>query len=290
MTIMSEEPQEAPHGFGVLLEAFANFGQETKKHLTRISNNTEPRGIFKAIPKALNNIAAAGNATVDFGAPSKGRMWMVRQLIAFEANQEFNAPAASQATATGAAGASVTATLGFFSPTLTGFDVSIQPSTAAGLATVTVTGSGKPTLTYYIEESTSNTETLSIRYGGLGLVGYTSVTVSAVVSGGIATVNVFGVQTGSPANVGWYVGAPDTSVGTAAAKPPTAALRWVQGQGAEFSELYMPFFNNFSNRVIPVTAPDHLIAYVTGAIGGENFTLIPVVEEYRIRDIESMYI
>ena len=285
---MTESVQEEHAGLGVFLGAFADFSNSAKKHLSHIANNTEARGIFKAFPKALLSIPAAGNATVDFGSPAKGRMWMVRQLIAFEANQEFNAPTSSQVSSTGAAGASVTATLGFFTPTLTGFDVSIQPATAAGVATVTVTGAGKTTLTYYIEESTSNTETLSIRYPGLGLVGYSAVTVSAVASGGIATVNVFGVSTGSPAQIGWYVGAPDTSIGTANAKPPTAGLRWVQGLGSESTDVLMPFIDNFGNRVFPVTAPDHLVAYLTGGIGGENFTLTAVVEEYRIRDMESM--
>lgn len=292
MSIMSEEPQEAPHGIGVLVEAFANFGQETKKQLSNIGVNTEPRGLFKSIHRSVLNIGASGNAVTDFGAPAKGRMWMVREVLSIEANAsaEFNSPTSSQATSTGAAGASVTATLGFFSPVMTGFDVEIQPAAVAGLATITVTGAGKPTLTYYLEESTTNTVSKNIRFNGIGLIGYTGVTVSAVASGGIATVNVFGVQTGSPATIGWYVGSLDTSIGTPSAKPSTASLRWLQGGGSEFSDDFMPFIDHFSNRVFPVNSPDHLIAYISGGIGGENFVLSAIIEEYRIRDIESMRI
>lgn len=274
-------------GVKLALGAFIDLGQKAVSHLQTLSNNSEPRGIFKPLVGAVNNIGAGGAGSFDFGPPAKGRVWMVRELIAFERDHEFTSPTPSVASATGAAGAAVSATLPFFSPWMSGFDVEIQPSTAAGLATITVTGSGLQTLTYYLEEATANAVAKSIRYPGIGIP-HNMVSVNAVTSGGIVTVNVYGVQAGSPAGVGWYVGSPDTSIGTVGQKPSQASLRWTQGQAAENTDVFMPFFTLFGNRQFPVTAPDHLIGYITGAIGGENFVLIAIVEEYRIRDMESM--
>lgn len=281
-------PEENGGGLKLELGAFLDLGNKAVKHLKSIAGSQAgDAGILKPIVKSLNGLDVSGAGTVDFGMPSKGLMWMIRELICFESAHEFTSPIPSMATATGAAGAAVSATLPFFSPYMAGFDIEIQPSTAAGLATITVTGAGQPTLTYYLEESTTQTTSKSIRYAGIGIP-YNQVSVSAVASGGIVTVNVIGIQAGSPAKVGWYVGAPDTSIGTPNQKPPASALRWTQGQGYEITSIFMPFFNLFGRKEFPVNSPDHLVAYLTGGISGESFVLAAIVEECKIKDVEAM--
>lgn len=274
-------------GLKLELGAFLDLGNKAVKHLQTIAGNDDPVGIFKPLVQSLTNIGVGGAGTLDFGAPAKGRMWVVRELIAFERDHEFTGFNPDTASSTGTAGAAVSASLPFFSPFMTGWDVEIQPAAAAGLATITVSGAGQPNLTYYVEESTTVSVSKGIRYGGPGIA-YGTVAVGAVASGGIVTVNVYGVQGGSPANVGWYVGSPDTSIGTVGAKPSQGSLRWTQGQSLENADIFMPFFSLFGNKQFVVTAPDHLLAYITNAIGGENFICIAIVEEFRIRDLEAM--
>lgn len=261
--------------------------REAIKHLAEEKREIEPRGVFKPIIKSITNIAASGAATVDFDMPAKGRMWMVREVIVFERDHEFTSITPETATSTGAAGAAVSVTLPFFSPFMTGWDVEIQPATAAGLATITVSGTGFPTLTYYLEESTTVSVSKSIRYPAPGIPQNT-VAVNAVASGGIVTVNVYGDSAGSPANVGWYVGQPETTIGGGGNRPTQGNLRWTQGQDAAGQANFMPFFTFFAHRAFPVSSPDHLIAYINNALGGEHFVFIAIVEEFRIRDIESM--
>jgi hypothetical protein len=272
-------------GVELMLKAFIDFGDKTEKHFSKLQKSIEPRGIFKTLVQAATVPGASSQIAVDMGTPTKDRMWMVRELMVFESGNPYSEPGPTQATATGAAGAAVNATLSFFTPYMQGFDVEIEPSTAAGLAVITVTGAGLPTLTYYLEESTTANVSKSIRYPGIG-ISQTEVSVSAVTSGGIVSVNVYGVKTGSPANVGWYVGGTDQPQATNA--PVQTSLRWLQGQATEQSALFMPFESTFGNRVFPVTAPDHLIGFVQSAIGGENFVLLAVVEEFSIPAIESM--
>lgn len=274
------EPDDKESGIlRVVRKAFENLAEEKRE--------IEPRGIFKPLVQSITNIAASGDQTVDFGMPVKGRMWMVREVGIWERDHEFASVSPETATSTGAAGAAVSVSLPFFSPYMTGFDVEIQPATTAGVATITVSGAGFPTLTYYLEESTTNTVSKNIRFPSPGIPQGT-VSVSAVASGGIVTVNVFGDAAGSPANVGWYVGQPDSSTGVTSQKPSQVQLRWTQGQDAAGQGNFMPFFTTFAHRAFPVTSPDHLVAYVNSAIAGEHFVLIAIVEEFRIRDIESM--
>lgn len=278
---MTELEHEMPETlFRKLDEALKNLSEEKRE--------IEPRGIFKPLWQTVNNLPASGQTTVDFGMPAKGRVWMVRELIVFEQGHEATSIGTSQATSTGAAGAATSATLPFFSPFMTGFDVEIQPATTAGVATITVTGSGVPTLTYYLEESTTNTVSKNIRYPGSGLANYTQVSVSAVASGGIVTVNVYGLLAGSPAGVVWYNGSPDTSTGLSTQRPPFSGYRWFQGKSNAGSPNYMPFDDFFTHRAFPVTSPDHLVAFLIGGIGGENFAFGAIVEEFRIRDMEAM--
>lgn len=273
---------------GISLGAFLEIGHKICADLNGMRReSSSPLGVFKPIVQTVQNLPASGAIATDLGMPVRGRMWMVRTLITLEQGHMFSGANATTATATGAAGASTTATLPFFTPTMTGFDVSVQPATAAGTAVITVTGAGKPTLTYYLAESTTAAATFSARFSGQGLVGYNAVNIAALGSGGIPTVNVYGVATGSPATSTWYVGSPDTS-GTGLTAPPEPMYRWIQGLPTEGSLNTMPFIDRFSQREFPVTYPEHLINYLQNGIAGENFQLVVIVEEYDIPDMAQM--
>lgn len=216
-------------------------------------------------------VDASGNAFYDFGGPSgPNGMWLIGSLQAAE-NLPAN-PVPQEIVAVGSAGAQVSVTTPFFTPWLTGFDVSIQPSTAAGLCTVTVTGSLLNTLTYYLEESTTSEKNLSIRYPYL--IPQTTVTASAVASGGIVSVSAFGLSTASPALVTWFGGTNPNNADTA---PSTNDLLW----HAPVNSLYqsLPQFSSF-NQPLVIAYPEHLMFWASGGLSGEIIHLIAMVQEF----------
>jgi len=281
MTVTDERP-----GLGEFLERLLGINEQNNKRLDELRLDIRrQRGIFRPVIGSITALGASGALLTDLGGPAKGRMWDVREVFCFESGHEFTSPAANAVSSTGAAGAATSATLPFFTPFMTGFDVEIQPSAAAGLATITVTGTG-PTLTYYLEESTTNTVSKSIRFPGEGQP-YATVSVSAVASGGIVTVNVYGLLTGSPAIIGWYVGNQDAGA-TTTTRPVGSMLRWTQGQGTEAQDIFMPFFTFFGHREFPVQAPDHLLMFLTGGIANESFIFGAIVEEFEIPVLGAM--
>ena len=220
------------------------------------------------------SLPASGAALVDLGGPATGRRWSIRLLAA---NENLGVPTPNQATNTGAAGAISAASLPFFTPFLTGFDVSITPATAAGTTTITVSGGGEPNLVYNIRQDGTNPTNLSIRYPGSGLAGYTTVTVAAEVSGGAATVTVFGTnQSETPASLDWYFAPPLTVTQTPTLglnqRPEPSGWRWrfpqlPGGQGN------LPGAQNFSAGQMTLRYGLRLMCYVSGGLQNENLFL-----------------
>lgn len=175
--------------------------EEVRKHNSREQRRFAhiPKQIPYAYNVALNN---TGVGISDIGGPQPGREWIVRLLTAVQAS--YAGIQNTGSTATGAAGASVSTSL--TGPvTVTGFDVSIQPSALAGVATVTLSGVPGGPYTYYLEESTTSAVFLS-KSLVLGTNATATLTVSAVASGGIATANLYGTTGQSPAEVTFYRG------------------------------------------------------------------------------------
>jgi hypothetical protein len=158
-----------------------------------------PKQVPYAYSVALNG---AGVGIQDIGGPQPGREWIVRLLTAVPA--AYAGTQYTGSTDTGAAGAAVSTTLS--GPVfITGFDVQIGPSALAGEATITLSGVPGGPYTYYLEESTTNTVSLS-KTLNLGTNATVTLTVSAVASGGVATVNLYGTTGVSPAEVTFYRG------------------------------------------------------------------------------------
>lgn len=175
--------------------------EEVRKH------NYREQSRFARIPKQIPYaysvpINANGIGLVDIGGPQPGREWIIRLLTTVPGG--YAGVQNTGSTSTGAAGASVTTSL--TGPSLiTGFDVEIQPSTAAGLAIITLSGVPGGPYTYYLEESTTVPVSLA-RTLNLGTNATATLTVSAVASGGIVTASLYGTTGLSPAEVTFYRG------------------------------------------------------------------------------------
>jgi hypothetical protein len=134
--------------------------------------------------------------------PRPGREWLVRYLQAVHSTYQGELP--TGASAQGAAGAAASVTLN--GPVLiTGFDVTIGPGSVAGLATVTLSGVPGGPYTYYIEESTTASEVLT-KSLNLPATGNVTLSVNAVATGGVVSLNLYGTQDISPADVTFYRG------------------------------------------------------------------------------------
>lgn len=234
-----------------------------------------PKPIYRKITQSQEN--TNGNGAADLGQPAAGRFWVVRGLQAFE--NLNGTPAPNTGSATGAAGAAVNVTMPFYTPFITGFSVSTGVATAAGQVTITVTGPGQPTLTYYLEESTTSSEVLTVNYPAPGIQGYTEVSVSALANGGTVAVNVTGVTTGTPANLVWYTGAYPQSEGTAELRANVLWLPAVNEYGQVFPE-----DDKFGLHERIVLPDEHLFAVYFGGISGENYVFSAFVEEWEVKD------
>lgn len=268
-------------GVDIAVEAWADLTSSVEKlHKKMDTHIGETVSLRRRLTGAVNNLSATGQALVDLGSPAAGLMWIIRGFVAIEHIPGNQNP--GTASATGAAGASVSASVPFFSPFLTGFDLSIPPAAAAGNGTVTVTGAGLPTLTYNFSETTTAPVNLSIRYPAPGIPQGT-VTVSAVASGGAATINLMSAQSGSPALVSWYIGQPPLQANI---QPSLASVVWQP----VFNNLAQTFpeFDTFTDDILFVYPTEHIMAWFTAGIPGENFIVQAVVEEYYLSEYTKL--
>jgi hypothetical protein len=159
--------------------------------------------LAKQVPYAYSvPLNSSGVGLIQIGGPQPGREWIIRLLTAVPGG--YAGVQNTGSTSTGAAGAGVTTSLTGPSA-ITGFDVEIQPSALAGIATITLAGVPGGPYTYYLEESTTSAVSLS-KTLNLGTNATATLTVSAVGSGGIVTANLYGTTGVSPAEVTFYRG------------------------------------------------------------------------------------
>jgi hypothetical protein len=215
---------------------------------------------------AFLNAASAG--IVDFGTPQDGRVWTVRQLISAEGGQENNPVEGNTAmgTVTFAAGATASVSPPFFTRYVTGFDVTVSAATAgAPISTVTLSGVAGGPITWTIQQETTAGQTLSIRFPGKGLLpfGNPTLSINTTAGGGSGVLTIYGLQTGSPAQVNWYVGAvmPTITAG-GVSNPVTSQWKW--------QHEVLPRIDNFTSDVIQVKAREHLFAIITSGIPNET--------------------
>ena len=172
--------------------------KQNDREQSRITRQSRPHPLSFSIQL---DSSGRGMTTINPG-PQHGREWLVRYLQAVHST--YQGELSTGASAQGAAGALTTVTLP--GPALiTGFDVSIGPATAAGVATVTLSNVPGGPYIYYIDELTGNNEFLS---KSLNLVtsGNATLTVSAVASGGTVSANIYGTVDVNPADVMFYRG------------------------------------------------------------------------------------
>jgi hypothetical protein len=181
--------------------AIDSLTDEVRKHNTREQHRL--MRIPKQVPYGYSiPLNGAGVGLTDIGGPQPGREWIVRLLTAVPVN--YSGVQNTGSTATGAAGAAVSTSLA--GPVdVTGFDVQIGPSTAAGEAVITLSGVPGGPYTYYLEESITSTVSLS-KTLNLGTNSTATLSVSAVASGGVVTANLYGTTGVSPAEVTFYRG------------------------------------------------------------------------------------
>lgn len=214
---------------------------------------------------SLVNSNSAG--IIDFGTPQDGRVWTVRQLISAESGQENNQVEGNTAmgTVTFAAGATASVSPPFFTRYVTGFDVTLSAATAgAPLSTVTLSGVAGGPITWAVQQETTAGQTLSVRFPGKGLVpfGNPTLSINTTVGGGSGVLTIYGLQTGSPAQVNWYVGAVMPQLtSTGISNPVTSQWKW--------QHEILPRIDNFTSDVIQVKAREHLFAIITNGIPNE---------------------
>lgn len=204
----SEDNPVDPDADGSLFDLFAKLNISISTIGTQLdAQNKRERAKLLDLPRSfmlpyslITDSNGQGMATI--GGPQPGREWIVREITAVDSGylSESNTGASN----TGAAGAATSVTINGQS-LITGFDVSIGPATTTGTATVTLSGVNGGPYTYYIDELVGSSEFLS---KSLNLIARNSATlsVSAVASGGIVAVNLYGTTGISGADLTWYVG------------------------------------------------------------------------------------
>lgn len=172
---------------------------KTKRRDEQRRINQLPRYVPKGYALQLNS---SGQGLQALGTPQPGREWIIRELTAVDSNYQTLSP--SGANATGAAGAATSVQLN--AGTITGFDVSVGPASAAGTATVTLSNVVGGPYTYTIDELTTNSEFLSkaLTLGASG--GIPTLAISAVASGGTVSLNLYGTVGQTQTDVTWYIG------------------------------------------------------------------------------------
>lgn len=143
-----------------------------------------------------------GRGMVTVGGPTPGREWIVREITAVDST--YTTTQTTGNANTGAAGAATSVSLA--GPALiTGISVSFGVATAAGQATITLSGVQGGPYTWYVEESTTAAVTFNQSLD-VTTNGTATLSVSAVASGGIVAVNIFGTTGANDSDVTFYSG------------------------------------------------------------------------------------
>jgi hypothetical protein len=207
----------------------------------------------------IAQLDANGNGIADIGGPQPGREWIVRLLSATPAG--YTATAETGSSASGAAGATTSTSIagpGY----VTGIAVSFGVATAAGTATITLSGVAGGPYTWLVEESTTTavtfTESLSLAITSPNA----TLSVSAVTNGGTVNANLFATTGPSQATVSWFKGTNITRNINSQVPPPNLVIARMQGIPEEISytsdvirviqnqEIYVSVQNGIANSSV----------------------------------------
>lgn len=218
------------------------------------------------IPAGVN-LDGAGQAVYSFGGPQPGREWIVRELMAVHAGYTFLNPTGTSTTT--AAGAAGSVSLPGGGCVVTGFDVSIGPAVAAGLATVTLSNVPGGPYTYFIDEVTGASEQFS-KTLNLPTNSSPTLSVNAVASGGVVALNLYGTLNQGTAEVTWYQGQNPNYANTGVL-PQTMARARMHGTPSELT---------YTSDVIRIIQNEQLYAgIVNGAANGQIILAAKILDQ-----------
>lgn len=215
-TQMSEEEMQDADPSAHLLDIFAKLHVSLDTIGTELRRNRDAeRARLMNLPRSFMlpyqlPVNGSGQGSAVIGGPQPGREWIVREITAVDSS--YLGTYSTGASASGAAGAANAVSLngtGY----INGFDVNIGPAATAGVATVTLSGVAGGPYTYLIDESTTNSETLSKSFNQLWINGTATLSISAVTGGGTTSLNLYGTQGPDSADLTWYVGQPVNNYG-----------------------------------------------------------------------------
>lgn len=184
---------------------------ESREKSGLLGHGRDRRPIYSDLPAATQQGAVAGTPLyLSFGGPASGRIWDIRQLVTFGADDRTSAIPSGQ-TAAGAAANTLTLPAG---QALTSFAVSMLGVAAAVNTTVTVTGiTGGATLTYQITDGpngVNQTYTFSPPLMPATPGGSIVITLGAIASGGASAIDATTVMP-----VAWYKATNDPNAASA---------------------------------------------------------------------------
>lgn len=219
-----------------------------------------------------NNTGAAAE-TIDFGGPTPGYVWVVKQLSTIGnpigSGSGSSVMVQSSAVAAGAAAGAVSLPAGAY---LSGVDISFLPATGTLNGDITITGVAGGTITYRTGLATGAVGTnLNYEYEPALPPANPAVPITlnvpAIVGGPAYSMLIFGQQTTPAAVATWYVG--NIVTGPAVGQPPTSMARYQQTA---------PTFSKVANAGIRVLPGEKLIVGLTSVPASTTLTLGAIIE------------